>query len=273
MGSFVRVWVVAAVLVALLPWPDGPAAQAAEPCPSGPVALTFDDGPHATYTPQVLDVLAGRHARATFFVVGQQVAARPELLIRTAREGHIIANHSWAHERLPGLSDSQIASTLTRTSDLIQQLTGHRPPLMRPPYGAIDGRVARVVGSVGLLPVLWDIDTSDYAGIGPDEIVRRALSQLHAGAVVLLHDGVARSGDTVAALPRIIDEARARGFCFASSTRPAECSTTRSARRGLSPTGSPGQTESAPLSRSAGPAGRRAHGPRCSCPRRRGRMP
>src|SRR4051794_910680 len=100
------------------------------------VALTFDDGPHTTLTPKLLDLLAARHIKATFFVLGECVEQNPQILQRAAKEGHEIANHSWSHPQLNRLSDEAARSQLKRTDDLIRSLIGVRPTHFRPPYGA-----------------------------------------------------------------------------------------------------------------------------------------
>jgi peptidoglycan-N-acetylglucosamine deacetylase len=112
-----RWWAALAVAVMLVTVaPDSGAAGAPRHCPSGHVALTFDDGPHPVYTPQVLDILAARKVQATFFVIGQLVSLRPHIVGQTAADGHVIANHTWAHEQLTGLSDAAVAATIERAS-------------------------------------------------------------------------------------------------------------------------------------------------------------
>src|SRR5581483_4287474 len=107
-----------------------------EPC----IAMTFDDGPSATLTPRLLDLLAARHIKATFFVIGENVAEHPEIVARAAREGHEIGNHSWSHPNLGKMSDENVRRQLQQTDDAIKNATGKRPTLMRPPYGSITTR-------------------------------------------------------------------------------------------------------------------------------------
>src|SRR6186713_1076398 len=104
------------------------------------IALTFDDGPNATLTPKLLDLLAARHLKATFFVVGQNAADHPEILKRAVREGHEIANHSWSHPNLGKMSDEAVRRELRRTDETINAAIGVRPTLFRPPYGSITPR-------------------------------------------------------------------------------------------------------------------------------------
>src|SRR3954454_14720254 len=101
------------------------------------VAMTFDDGPSATLTPKLLDLLAAPRMKATFFVLGEMVAEHPEILARAAREGHEIASHSWSHPNLAKMSQEGVRSQLQRTDDGINSAIGKRPTLFRPPYGSI----------------------------------------------------------------------------------------------------------------------------------------
>jgi peptidoglycan/xylan/chitin deacetylase (PgdA/CDA1 family) len=190
-------------------------AEAVTPCSRGTVALTFDDGPHATYTPKVLDVLAARKVKATFFQVGSQVANRPRLTRRAYDEGHRIGNHTYNHENLTRLSASGIRDTIRRTNRRIADAGAAAPTLVRPPYRATNSQVRAVIKDLGMAHVLWNIDPQDWrSGRSAATIERLVLKNLRDGGNILLHDGVANSKNTVAALPRIIDGARARGYCF-----------------------------------------------------------
>src|SRR4029450_3278646 len=107
------------------------------------IAMTFDDGPSATLTPKLLDLLAAHHIKATFFVIGENVAEYPEIVARAAREGHEIASHSWSHPNLAKMSDESVRRQLRQTDDAIRNATGKRPTLLRPPYGPITERHSR----------------------------------------------------------------------------------------------------------------------------------
>jgi peptidoglycan-N-acetylglucosamine deacetylase len=193
------------------------APASAASCPKGLVALTFDDGPRSLITPRLITVLRDRRAPATFFVVGNRVRTSPAVVKRASNLGFGIANHTYAHEDLRRLSDAGIRSTLQRTTQAIRGAGARPSNLMRPPYGSIDARVRRVVAGAGLVPVLWTADPRDWSGRSAGAIVSSSLSQLrpHAPNVLLLHDGVGNSAATLAAVPRIISGARARGYCLA----------------------------------------------------------
>jgi peptidoglycan-N-acetylglucosamine deacetylase len=205
---------VGGLLATLLP-PMALPVAAVTPCSRGTIALTFDDGPSTTYTPRVLDALASRGVSATFFVVGSRVAASPTLTRRLERSGHRVANHTYRHEQLTRLSTSAVKDTLRRTNSRIVDAGVTRPTLMRPPYRATNSRVRTAAGDLALTQVLWNIDPQDWrTGRSAATITANVLNNLRDGAIVLLHDGVANSGATATAVPRIIDGARARGYCI-----------------------------------------------------------
>ncbi|MER5214088.1 polysaccharide deacetylase family protein [Streptomyces sp. NPDC002838] len=172
------------------------------------VALTFDDGPAAPETATLLTYLAKYKARATFFTVGQNVAAHPELLRAETRAGHEIGNHSWNHPDLTGLSPAQINSQLDRTSAAIKAATGKEPTLFRPPYGAINAKVRE---ATRLSPVLWDVDTEDWKYRDAAKIAQTVIAKTGRNDVVLMHDIHSTS---VAAVPEILRTLTARGYRF-----------------------------------------------------------
>lgn len=194
---------------------SGPEARA-RPCSSGYVSLTFDDGPSASVTPDLVRILKRHDVPATFFMVGERVAAAPATARLVARSGFLVANHSYDHTDMTRQSQDQVVRTLRDTAAALRA-AGTRPTnLMRPPYGAIDDDARRAAQRVGLVPVLWDVDPRDYSGGTAADIAARILGQLRPGRsnVVLQHDGVGNSPASVAAVPTVIRKARERGFCF-----------------------------------------------------------
>jgi peptidoglycan-N-acetylglucosamine deacetylase len=126
------------------------------------VAMTFDDGPHATNTPRLLEMLKQRGIKATFFCVGQCVAEYPEIARRIVDEGHEIANHSWSHPQLSAMSEASVRDQLEKTHQAIKQATGVAPKVFRPPYGAFTLRQRNWANAVyGYKIVLWDVDPLD----------------------------------------------------------------------------------------------------------------
>ncbi|MEY8518729.1 polysaccharide deacetylase family protein [Lachnospiraceae bacterium 29-84] len=122
------------------------------------VAITFDDGPHPTYTPKMLEALRERGVKATFFLLGEEVEKYPEIVKQIEEEGHLIGNHSYKHEQLSKLTMEQACTQVNRTNDLIYQVTGTYPSYLRPPFGDWHKELD---GKVNMVEVLWDVDTLD----------------------------------------------------------------------------------------------------------------
>jgi peptidoglycan/xylan/chitin deacetylase (PgdA/CDA1 family) len=176
------------------------------------IAMTFDDGPSATLTPKLLDLLAAHHIKATFFVIGENVAEHPEIVARAAREGHEIGNHSWSHPNFGKMSDQGVRSQLQRTDDAIKNATGERPTLMRPPYGSITGGEKRWIhDEFGYRIILWDVDPYDWKRPGPAVVRNRILKETQPGSIVLSHD---IHPGTIEAMPSTFDALEAKGFKF-----------------------------------------------------------
>jgi peptidoglycan/xylan/chitin deacetylase (PgdA/CDA1 family) len=174
--------------------------------------MTFDDGPSAILTPKLLDVLATRHIKATFFVIGQNVAEHPELVARAVREGHEIGNHSWSHPNLGHMSDEGVRLQLKRTDEAIQRAAGIHPTLMRPPYGSITSRQKRWIhDQLGYEIIIWDVDPLDWKRPGPTAVCNRILKETRPGSIVLSHD---IHPGTIEAMPATLDKLAAKGFKF-----------------------------------------------------------
>lgn len=182
------------------------------------VALTFDDGPHPEGTPAILEVLERHRALATFFVVGEQVARRPELVRETLAHGHGIALHGHRHRLQSRLSAGALADDVARGTAAIEDAVGEPPRLHRPPYGIYSPAGLRTVRDRGLQPLLWTRWGKDWRRLTtPARIAGRVTGDLRAGDVILLHDAdfySARNSHqrTAAALERILRELDARGL-------------------------------------------------------------
>lgn len=180
------------------------------------IAMTFDDGPHAALTPKLLDFLAARHIKVTFFVLGECVEQNPEILRRAAREGHEIGNHSWSHPQLSKMSDDAVRSQLRRTDDLIKSVTGKRPTLFRPPYGAITARQKKWIhDEFGYEIIMWDVDPLDWKDPGPTTVANRILKETRPGSIVLSHD--IHKG-TIEAMPSTLEQLANKHFKFVTVT-------------------------------------------------------
>jgi peptidoglycan/xylan/chitin deacetylase (PgdA/CDA1 family) len=153
------------------------------------VALTFDDGPDPTHTPEVLDRLRARGVRATFFVVGRRAEAHPRLVSRIVAEGHELGHHSWSHGPPQETSARSLLDEARRTSELLERFAGRRPSLFRPPHGKLTPGKLLGLWRMGQTVVLWNRDPKDFAR-GAVEPIRRWFEEepLAAGDIVLLHD-------------------------------------------------------------------------------------
>jgi peptidoglycan/xylan/chitin deacetylase (PgdA/CDA1 family) len=178
------------------------------------VALTFDDGPWP-YTPQVLDVLERRHVPATFFLIGRQVRDGADWARRALRDGDIVGNHTWDHGDVSG-GGAYAADQMERTSAAIHDDLGFDTCLFRAPYNAYSSAQVAVAWSRHMKTVQYDVDPDDWQNPGSDAIYSRVTGAVRPGSIVLLHDGGGDRSETVAALPRIIDELRARHYRFAT---------------------------------------------------------
>jgi peptidoglycan/xylan/chitin deacetylase (PgdA/CDA1 family) len=200
--------------------PSAPPAPAPQPAGSaGVVYLTFDDGPTPAYTPQILGLLARYQALATFFVVGRNAAAYPELVRQEYAAGHGVGNHTWSHRRLTDLGSGRLQAEVDATSALIGRATGAPVRCLRPPYATVDEASVDRARGRGLRLVLWDVDSSDWRRPGAAAIAGRVLGRVRSGDVVLLHDGGGNRTQTVAALEQVLASLSARGFRFSALCR------------------------------------------------------
>lgn len=176
------------------------------------IAMTFDDGPHPSNTPRLLDMLRERNIKATFYVIGRNVDLYPNVLRRTVSEGHEIGNHSFTHPILSKLSDSALREELTKCRDAVARASGIQPRTMRPPYGALLQRQRELVHSeLGYPTILWSVDPLDWKRPGSSVVTSRILTGTTPGAIVLAHD---LHGGTVDAMPATLDGLLRKGYQF-----------------------------------------------------------
>jgi peptidoglycan/xylan/chitin deacetylase (PgdA/CDA1 family) len=178
------------------------------------VALTFDDGPHPELTPQLLDILRQQGVRATFYVIGRNVDAYPEIARRIVAEGHEIANHTYNHPHLTKVGAARLDSEMTRTTDAIVRATGRRPTNMRPPYGAINARVEQaLLQKHGLDVIMWSVDPLDWRRPGAEVVRQRLVDGATPGGILLAHD---IHPGTIEAMPGTISDLKTKGYGFAT---------------------------------------------------------
>ncbi|PQZ98815.1 polysaccharide deacetylase [Arthrobacter sp. MYb224] len=206
---------VLAIAIALL---AGCAAQpAAQPTPAEPspaavdcaatkcAALTFDDGP-GEFTDRLLDELGAQHTPATFFVLGKNVKKHPKTLERMAQEGHQIGSHTFDHKDLTTLTADGIEQEVQWTAEAIEEASGVRPDILRPPYGSHGAVYDRLVP----YPlVLWDVDTMDWQHHDPEKTVEIAMEEVNPGSIILMHD---IHESSVQAVPQLVEELRQAGY-------------------------------------------------------------
>ena len=180
----------------------------------GPIALTFDDGPDPTWTPQVLAVLNANHIKATFFEVGKQVRANPKIARMVLAAGMVIGNHTEGHLDLRKANAAVVTAQIKGAEADIQSATGEHATYFRFPFGAVTPRVRTIATGLGLKVVEWDVDTRDWQKPSPNWMVRHVIDLVHPGDVILMHDGGGDRSRTVAALKAIISRLSGRGYRF-----------------------------------------------------------
>ncbi|WP_391370478.1 polysaccharide deacetylase family protein [Lysinibacillus sp. KU-BSD001] len=178
------------------------------------IALTFDDGPHKKYTPEILDVLAQYDAKATFFIVGKYAEKTPNLTLRVHEEGHELAIHTYTHPLRTNVSN--LIKEIKETHATIFGISGYAPVLFRPVEGQYTDAMIEAIAKEGYKVVMWSwhLDTFDWKRPGKEKIVDTVLKGAKPGSVVLLHDGGGNREQTVQALEEILPELQKQGYKF-----------------------------------------------------------
>lgn len=181
------------------------------------IALTFDDGPDPAVTPQILDLLKSRDAKATFFVIGRHVEAHPELARRIVADGHELGNHTYAHSRMFNFWFApQMRREIARANEVIERITRQRPRWFRPPVGLKNPQLILATRPLKLDTVLWSLHARDTMQSDPQRIAARVLGRIRAGDIVDLHDGHDLPGQhrpqIVGAVAAILDGLKQRGL-------------------------------------------------------------
>ena len=176
------------------------------------IAMTFDDGPHPTNTPRLLNILRERNIKATFYVIGQSIAAHPNVLRQTVNEGHEIGNHTQTHRLLTQLGDDALRWEIQQCDRAIQAAAPCTVRTMRPPYGALSQRQRAILyHEFGYPTILWSVDPMDWKKPGPSVVANRIIRNTTPGAIVLAHD---LHASTVSAMPAALDELLYQGYKF-----------------------------------------------------------
>ncbi len=181
------------------------------------VAMTFDDGPHPSNTPRLLDMLKQRNIKATFYVVGTNAERYPQILRRMIAEGHEIGNHTQTHASFTAIGDNATRRELALCHQAIVQATGIPPRTVRPPYGAItSSQKAWIKQEFGYPSILWAVDPEDWKRPGSSVVADRIVSNTRNGYIILAHD---IHSPTIDAMPSALDRLLAKGFRFVTVTQ------------------------------------------------------
>ncbi len=180
------------------------------------VALTFDDGPSAATTPLLLDTLWQKDVNATFFMLGNMAKNNPDLVKQVEKNWHEVASHTMAHQNLVRLSVPAVQSDINDSSAVFQDILGHKISLTRPPYGNVNDIVR---DNVGTPIILWSVDSEDWKNKNVDSIISVTMSEVHDGAIILMHDIYPTS---VEAVPILIDTLRNDGYEFVTVSELAK---------------------------------------------------
>ena len=175
------------------------------------IALTFDDGPNARYTPILLDGLKKRNIRASFFLIGENIEGNEDILLQMRRDGHLIGNHTWDHVQLDKIPAEKARLEIEKTNNRIYEASGIYPSYVRPPFGAW---IKDMELSVTMLPVFWDVDTLDWQSKNIDSILSIAQKQIHDGSIILMHDGYQTSVDAALKITDLFTE---KGYVFVTA--------------------------------------------------------
>lgn len=183
------------------------------------VALTYDDGPHGTYTIPLLQVLKEEKVPATFFLLGRNAERYPDIVGMIHETGCETGNHSFTHPNLRKLSPEEVLTEIKKTSDEIKYATEATPKVFRPPYGSSGEDVARIAYDLQLDIFLWNLDTNDYKdSVTKEDIVKNIVTNVRGGAIILMHD---KSRKVVEATREIIPILRERGYQFVTCSELA----------------------------------------------------
>jgi peptidoglycan-N-acetylglucosamine deacetylase len=183
------------------------------------IALTYDDGPNDPHTLHLLEVLAKRNVRATFFLIGRYIRQRPDIVRDLVRAGHVVGNHTFTHPLLIFKSSRQVETELMGCAQALEHAIGEHSNLFRPPFGGRRPEVLRITQKLGMRPVMWNVTGYDWNAPPAEQIERTVSSRIRGGDIVLLHDGGHREfgadrAQTVIATDRLLSRHKSEGYEF-----------------------------------------------------------
>ncbi len=178
------------------------------------VALTFDDGPSATYTEKYIEILNQYGIHATFFNLGQNIEQYPDLAKKIVESGNELMSHTYQHQQLSTLESAALQSEFSSAFDTISQVAGVQTTSFRPPYGDFKESTWLKSGGLASLSVLWNLDSEDWRMPGVETIVSNSTKNAFSGSIILMHDGGGDRSQDVEALPQIIETLQSEGYTF-----------------------------------------------------------
>lgn len=173
------------------------------------IALTFDDGPDPDTTPLLLDILKTKQVHATFFVIGKDAQQFSGIVQRIYNEWHMIGSHTWSHGDLRWLSSKNIVTEIQKTQKIIKKITWYVPIIIRPPYGAQNGRILQIFRTYHLASIQWSLDSNDRKLPTSGALVQEIMKKIQPWSIILMHD---RLTGTIEAMPQIIDAIQKSGY-------------------------------------------------------------
>lgn len=178
------------------------------------IALTFDDGPHPTLTPRILEILVKYNVPATFFMVGQNVLNYPDAARAVIEAGHEVGNHTFTHPHIANLDEKAIFDEIGKCEDALEELCEYRPHILRTPQGALTSSLERCLLDDDYILVLWSLDTRDWENKSTACIVQTVLNRVQAGDIILMHDFIGHNSKTPEALEKMIPILLSQGYEF-----------------------------------------------------------
>ena len=178
------------------------------------IALTFDDGPHPSLTPRILEILDRFGIQATFFMVGQNIIYYPEAAKMVIERGHEVGNHTFTHPHIAGLDERGIMDEISKCEDSLEELCEYRPHLLRTPQGAMTPSLEKCLQEDDYILVLWSLDTRDWEIKNTACVAQTVLSRVQAGDIILMHDYIGYHSKTPEALEIIIPKLLSQGYEF-----------------------------------------------------------
>jgi peptidoglycan-N-acetylglucosamine deacetylase len=194
--------------------PRGYWGRASDPDAEPHVFLTFDDGPHPATTPKLLELLEADNSHATFFLIGSNCKRYPELVRAILDGGHVIGNHTYNHLPMPFMSTKMLEQEIIGTNQIIEEITGEKPHIFRPPFGVMDYRAGKILREQHMTPVYWSAAPEDWLIPGSHRVIRRVMWKIADGTLIVLHEGALLAGQTIPAAKEILSRCKSMGYQF-----------------------------------------------------------